>query len=509
MEIIAKMTEELGSQNIPTEFDRESSSVESDGQSEEENKPLGDTSTNTSTRKRKYHASDEDDSHFKTEREKQLIYELFGDKKKLLDQFCATDSEKLKSPNPLDSATRKPVWHDSDDENVHCDDVIDYNKKGAPEVRKLGKYKVHLEKTFQNVLGKPAWADVNRDRDVDSDEELLQSVGHLAKPSINKLLPSTLQFKRMKDLNRATYAEGPGITGVEFHPKSSVALVTGASGVVSIYSIDGRKNDKLHSMSFDNFSVKMCRISNDGAEALLGGTKKFCYSYDLMTGTTHRIFLPKGITKFSQFELSPCGKYVCVIGRFGEVHLLNYSSKELLCTFKQEHPSTAIAFTTDSMRILSHSSDAQINIFDIRSQKVMHRFYDEGCVNGSSLAISPNGQLLASGSEQGVVNIYETDQLTKSASPIPIKTLFNLTTAISATKFNHSSEILAYASKHIDDAVKLVHLPSGTVYKNFPGTQGNIGSPSVIQFSPLSGYLAIGNLKKEVTLYRLKHYSNY
>lgn len=507
------MTEELDSQNIPNVESDHESCVDSDVQSEEEKKPLSDTTTTaggeiTSTRKRKYLASEEDDTYIKTEREKQLMFELFGDKKKLLDHICASDTVNVKSST--EPAIRKPVWNDSDDENVHCDDVIDYNKKGAPEARRLGKYKVHLEKTFHNVvLGKPAWADVNRDREVDSDEELLQSVGHLAKPSISKLLPSTLQFKRMKDLNRATYAEGPGITGVEFHPKSSVALVTGASGVVSIYSIDGQKNDKLHSMCFDNFSVKMCRISNDGTEALLGGTKKFCYSYDLMTGTTQRIFMPKGITKFSQFELSPCGKYVCVIGRFGEVHLLNYSSKELLCTFKQEHPSTAVAFTTDSMRILSHSSDAQINIFDIRSQKVLHRFYDEGCVNGSSLAISPNGQLLASGSEQGVVNIYETDQLTKTATPIPIKTLFNLTTAISATKFNHSSEILAYASKHIDDAVKLVHLPSGTVYKNFPGTQGNIGSPSVISFSPLSGYLAIGNLKKEVTLYRLKHYSNY
>lgn len=506
------MTEELVSQNIPNESDGESSSVDSDDQSEEK-KPLSDTTTTagdeTTTRKRKYHA-DEDETYFKTDREKQLMFELFGDKKKLLDQFSASDSVQVKSSaKPLDNAVRKPVWHDSDDENVHCDDVIDYKKKGAPEARKLGKYKVHLEKTFHNVLGRPAWADVDRDREVDSDEELLQSVGHLAKPSVSKLLPSTLQFKRMKDLNRATYAEGPGITGVEFHPKSSVALVTGASGVVSIYSIDGQKNDKLHSMCFDNFSVKMCRISNDGAEALLGGTRKFCYSYDLMTGATQRIFMPKGITKFSQFELSPCGKYICVIGRFGEVHLLNYSSKELLFTFKQEHPSTAVAFTTDSMRILSHSSDAQINIFDIRSQKVLHRFYDEGCVNGSSLTISPNGQLLASGSEQGVVNIYQADQLTKSANPKPIKTLFNLTTAISATKFNHSSEILAYASKHIDDAVKLVHLPSGTVYKNFPGTQGNIGCPSVLSFSPLSGYLAIGNLKKEVTLYRLKHYNNY
>lgn len=463
----------------------------------------------SSRRKRKFPA---DKDWQRTEEEEKLMHSLFGNKEKLLQKF-GEDNSVLEQSEAI-AVSRQPVWQDSDDEGLHADDVIDYERKGAPVVRKQGKYKVYLEQTFQHVLGTPAWAKIDRvveDEDSD-DEKLLRTVGHLAKPSQHQsghLLPTTLQFKRMKDLNRATYAEGPAITGLEFHPTSSVALVTGKSGVATIYSIDGRKNEKLHGLQFDNFSIKSCRLTRSGTEAIFGGSKKFFYTYDLLSGETQRTFLPRSITKMSHFELSPNGRLISISGRFGEIHLLDSNSKELITTVKQEHVCSSMAFSADSTQLLAHSSDAEVTVFDLRMHRAMHRFNDEGCVNGSSIRVSPNGRLLATGSEQGVVNVYELDHICKSSSPKPIKTVFNLTTAITSTEFNHSSEILAIGSNHISDAIKLVHFPSGSVYANFPGQQGNVGKPNIVRFSPMSGYLAIGNLNKEVALYRLKHFSNY
>lgn len=462
--------------------------------------------TKKSARRKRKYPTDKDWQA--SEQEQKLIHNLFGNKEKLLQRFDE-DEVGLESQEPV---ARQPVWQDSDDEGLHADDVIDYERKGAPVVRKQGKYKVYLEQTFQHVLGTPAWAKIDRVADEDSDDEqLLRTVGHLAKPTQQQgqLLPTTLQFKRMKDLNRATYAEGPSITGLEFHPTSSVALVTGKSGVATIYSIDGRKNEKLHGLQFDNFSIKSCRMTRSGTEAIFGGSKKFFYTYDLISGETQRTFLPRSITKMSHFELSPNGRFISVCGRFGEIHLLDTNTKELIVTMKQEHLCSSMAFSVDSNQLLAHSSDAEVTVFDLRMHKAIHRFNDEGCVNGSSIKVSPNGRLLATGSEQGVVNVYDFDQITKSTNPKPIKTVFNLTTAITSAEFNHSSEILAIGSNHISDAVKLVHFPSGSVFANFPGQQGNIGKPNVLRFSPLSGYLAIGNLNKEVSLYRLKHFSNY
>lgn len=444
-----------------------------------------------------------------SEKEKQLAYRVFGNKDQLL-------SNLNKAVNEIGTKKRKkkePIWHDSDDERLEADDVIDYEKKGAPTVRKIGKYKEHLERTFDNVLGAaPKWADLDREKDTDSDDDdaiVKRTVG-LVKERVSVNLPSTvLQFKRLKDLNRATYAEGPGITSVEFHPSSTAAIVTGYSGIATIYSIDGKKNEKLHSIKFENFPIKQCALTNAGNEAILGGSKKFFYTYDLMTGTAKRIFLPKNITKMAQFKLSPCGKYLAIVGRFGEVHILSASTKEKLFTMKQEHPSVALEFTSDSSKLFSHSSDAEVTVFDMKTHCVTHRFWDEGCINGSDITISPSGELLATGSRQGVVNIYDLRQSFTTRTPKPLKAIMNLTTSISSIKFNATSEIMAMSSNCIKDAVRMVHLPTGLVFNNFPGIQAKLDRPSVMSFSPQSGYLAIGNLAKEVSLFRLKHYNNY
>lgn len=443
-----------------------------------------------------------------SEKERELSYKVFGNKEQLLSNL----SKAVEEIGTKKRKKRQPLWHDSDDERLDADDVIDYEKKGAPTVRKIGKYKAHLENTFNNVLGAPKWADLDREKESDSDDDdaiVKRTVGLIKKRESTKLPSTVLQFKRLKDLNRATYAEGPGITSVVFHPTSTVAIVTGYSGVATIYSIDGKKNEKLHSITFENFPIKQCSLTNSGNQAIVGGSKKYFYTYDLLTGATQRIFLPKEITKLTQFQLSPCGNYLAVIGRFGEVHILSAVTKEKLFTMKQEHPCVALAFSNDSNQLFSHSSDAEVTVFDMRNRLVSHRFWDEGCVNGSEIAISPSGELLATGSRQGVVNIYDLRHSLTTSTPKPLKAVMNLTTAITSVKFNSTSEILAMSSNAVNDAVRMVHFPSGLVFNNFPGILSKLDRPSVLSFSPQSGYFAIGNLAKEVSLFRLKHYNNY
>lgn len=433
---------------------------------------------------------------------------VFGNKEKLLRNLAAAakGDEKEAKTSLRKKKARKPVWKDSDDEG---EELITNPETKATELKQKQTYKKQLQNKFERILGTPAWAALDRKQEVDSDDELLQTVGHLANPESKSLVRGLLSFKKMKDLNRATYAEGPSITGVEFHPHSTVSLVAGSQGIATIYSIDGRKNEKLHSLELKNYPIRSCRLNKDGTEAIFGGSQKFFYTFDLMGGQTQRVFLPKTITKLGKFEVSPCGKHIAVIGRFGEVHVLDAITKELICTLKQEYAATSLTFSADSNQLLTHCVDAEVNIFDLREQKLMHRFIDEGCINGSCVAVSPNGHMLATGSEQGVVNVYNYSSVFKNNCPVPEKSILNLTTAISTATFNHTSELLAFASKDVNDAIKLAHFPSGTVYSNFPGIQGNVGKASVVRFSPQSGYLAIGNLAKEVALYRLKHYNDY
>ncbi|PHT96318.1 U3 small nucleolar RNA-associated protein 18 -like protein [Capsicum chinense] len=72
--------------------------------------------------------------------------------------------------------------------------------------------------------------------------------------------------------------------------------------------------------------------------------------------------------------------------------------------------------------------------------------------------MSPNDQLLATGSSVGTVNIYKLP--ISSNNPTPIKTVMNLVTSITILKFNASSEILAMASGDKPNALKLAVIDS-------------------------------------------------
>jgi U3 small nucleolar RNA-associated protein 18 len=123
--------------------------------------------------------------------------------------------------------------------------------------------------------------------------------------------------------------------------------------------------------------------------------------------------------------------------------------------------------------------------------------------------MSPNGQFIATGSKQGVVNLYDVRSIVNEKAPIPVKTVLNLVTAITKLKFNSSTEILAFASEKKENAFKMLHIPSFQVFANFPTFNTKMFNPLDIDFSPSSGYLSVSNNKGFAYLYRLKHYGNY
>ena len=96
------------------------------------------------------------------------------------------------------------------------------------------------------------------------------------------------------------------------------------------------------------------------------------------------------------------------------------------------------------------------------------------------------------------------------SQPSVLKSFKNLQTPVTALEFNSSSEILAMASNIMSNAVKLAHVPSLSVFPNFPEfAPKGIQAVRQIGFSPNSGYFHIGNSNGNALLYRLKHYENY
>ncbi|XP_061398049.1 U3 small nucleolar RNA-associated protein 18 homolog [Musca vetustissima] len=456
---------------------------------------------------------------------------LFGDKDKLLKNLKRAVGQKAKAEESDtqsdgdddkedESSTgkkkkRKPVWVDEDDEAIQLGDVKKETKHTGPldHLKLDNTYKEHLTARFTRIVNQPKWANLDeKDKakhsdDEGDDDDLLRTVGFINKPPEGILPDKHISAKRMKDVNRATYAEG-NINSIQFHPTSTAALVAGDKGIASIYAIDGTQNDKLHNIHIPNFPIKCARLLPCGTKAVFGSTLHYAYLYDLMTAKETRYSLRKNSGNLNNFTISPCGRYLVSAGRCGEIHIQEAKTFEIIASLKQNDNVASICFTNDSQRLIVSSDSANICVFSMRQQRLEHRFLDDGCIAGKAMDLAPNQRLLATGSMEGVVNVYDFENVMQTQTPLPIKSFLNLTTAISCVKFNHSSELLAFASSRVPNALKLAHFPSGTVYANFPGFMPKIGNVRCMEFSPHSAYLAMGN-NKECPLFRLKHFKNY
>ena len=84
--------------------------------------------------------------------------------------------------------------------------------------------------------------------------------------------------------------------------------------------------------------------------------------------------------------------------------------------------------------------------------------------------------------------------------------MLNLTTGVDSLAFNHDGQLLVLASRLKRDALRVLHVPTMTVFANWPTSKSPLHYVHCAAPSPHSGYLAIGNARGRVLLYRLHHY---
>jgi U3 small nucleolar RNA-associated protein 18 len=143
--------------------------------------------------------------------------------------------------------------------------------------------------------------------------------------------------------------------------------------------------------------------------------------------------------------------------------VLGQDSKKLLFDLKMNGACTGVAFNKDESIMYSVGDQAEIYQWDLKMRKCIGRVQDTGAFSTTSVSLSPSGNMLATGSKMGTVNIFQVDA-TNTLGQTPYKTLMNLTTAITDLHFNHSSELLTFSSKWKKNSFKMAHIPSYTVY---------------------------------------------
>ncbi|KAL1779892.1 U3 small nucleolar RNA-associated protein 18-like [Sigmodon hispidus] len=420
---------------------------------------------------------------------------------------------------------KKPVWVDDDDEDEEIVDMLnnrfrkDIMKNASESKLSKDKLQKRLKEEFQHAMGGvPDWAEPGRKKRQSSDDEseededdLLQRTGNFISTSTS-LPRGILKMKNCRPANaeRPTTAR---ISSVQFHPGAQVVMVSGVDNAISLFQVDGKTNPKIQSIYLEKFPIFKACFSANGEELLATSMhSKVLYVYDMLAGKLIPVHQVRGLKEkiVKRFEVSPNGSFLLISGIAGFSHLLSMKTKELIGSMKINGRIAASSFSSDSKRIYTSSGNGEVYVWDVNSRKCINRFLDEGSLCGLSIATSKNGQYVACGSKSGVVNIYSQDSCLQQTNPKPIKAIMNLVTGATSLAFNPTTEILAVASKRMKDAVRLVHLPSCTVFSNFPVFKKSILSRvQTMDFSPRSGYFALGNERGKALLYRLHHFSDF
>jgi U3 small nucleolar RNA-associated protein 18 len=150
---------------------------------------------------------------------------------------------------------------------------------------------------------------------------------------------------------------------------------------------------------------------------------------------------------------------------------------------------------------------------------VVARWIDEGAVGTTVIALGGDvgqgstggSRWVAIGSSNGVVNLYDrrgwtakvSDEAMVGERPKPARVLDQLVTPISHLEFSDDGQMLVMSSRWKKGALRLVHLPSCTVYKNWPTDKTPLGRVSAVALSPDGSYLAVGNDQGKIKLWEI------
>ena len=150
-------------------------------------------------------------------------------------------------------------------------------------------------------------------------------------------------------------------------------------------------------------------------------------------------------------------------------------------------------------------------------KRVVASWVDEGAVGttisvlGGKVEGSKNlggDRWVAIGSSSGIVNVYDrrnwVDADRVPHRPRPVRAFDQLTTPTSHLGFSPDGQILYMASRWKRDALRLVHLPSCTVYKNWPTSSTPLGRINAAAWSPDSQLLAVSNEQGKVRMWELR-----
>lgn len=408
--------------------------------------------------------------------------------------------------------------------------------------------------------------DSTTDEEIASDEEayedippaqplaaLLRDAGSLTTTDVGqkeskrrKLRSDVIEIQRTKDIPGS---EASSVDSLFFHPYYPLLLSSGPAATVYLHHVSPHppnpnpllislhlKKTPLSSSCFYQLQPTASdhaveSMDTDRTRVLLTSRRRYFHTWTLSNGTIFktsntRTLVPNSI--FSQQTMedltpSPCGRYFALVsssrkgGSF--ISILSSTSHQYQTSVRIDSIGgiASLAFWPTGDGICVAGKNGNITEFSIAEQCVLAQWTDEGSVGTTVISLggrSGSHQLggsrwIAIGSSSGIVNIYDrlpwtAEKLSSNSRPKPTKVFDQLTTPISHITFSQDGQMLVIGSRWKRDALRLIHLPSCTVYKNWPTSSTPLGRISSVAISPGGEYLAVGTEKGKIRLWEIR-----
>lgn len=178
------------------------------------------------------------------------------------------------------------------------------------------------------------------------------------------------------------------------------------SDVIGIWDLKTREKVK----EFQGFKqLKLLASSRDGLRIALGTFEKTLQVIDAKTG--EQIWASGAFDKnIDQIIFSPNGKFVAVLFLSGAVQIRDAMKGYILQTFKHPGPGVgsfaSFIFSQDNQTIVTGDNEGPIRIWDCATGKQI-RAFDGVFGSNEAMALSPKGDLLATGGHYESVFIFE------------------------------------------------------------------------------------------------------
>ena len=361
-----------------------------------------------------------------------------------------------------------------------------------------------------------------------------------------KLRPEVIDIHRTKDVGPAqpvgllssslflslliSLDPQSAITNLAFHPVHSLLLSSGPSSTLFLHHISPHPpspNPVLTTLHLSSTPLTTSVFHPPtGNKVFFSGRRRYFHIWDLNTGKVEKVSRVIGHGEvqrsMERFKLSPCGRWVGFVGSGrkggGTINILDANSCQWIAEVRVEGKGGVADFDWwgDGEGLVVVGKGGEVIEWDGRQMRAVARWIDEGAVGitvvglggrGGGSKVLGNDRWVAVGSSSGIVNIYDRQKWSAEsvpARPKPVRVLEQLTTPISHLEFSQDGQLLCMASRWKRDALRLIHLPSCTVYRNWPTSSTPLGRITSVAWSATSEMLAVANEQGKIRLWEIR-----